>query len=236
MSIEIVDLNKISHDMVLLTHNTEYKNLIRDGDGSALGISYGSKLYVLGLPSSFNTFTPNSEIQFKLYDEHYGTINNDIYNQISDVADFGVLTSNTQRTLSNSNSIYIGSLFHSGSTTQFGFNFDDTDIYNWFVDTAYTGAIVLAPLAPNESNESILLMNQSGAKFYQTASGTVSEANAYRINIGTPQDSSIITRTSLSPASCCRVCNTTSQRLRPAGSGTRPARRTLLCSGVLAHV
>jgi len=170
-------------DLASAMEITKYPNspLIKAGNGkSILVASDESNDYILGYISKGDI--SNSVIVYSQYiSGSYGHVLNDNYNNVQNPSDLSSTNSMKKRTLFNGSSQFIGSIFHDGvDGTKYGFVHD-----RWRLIKNYGGdSGEEAPVAPNKDDEHHFVSLDNGNKFYQSASGSLQESNAIRVNIG----------------------------------------------------
>lgn len=161
---------------------TKYPNspLVKGrGSKSVLVVSDGSNEYILGYISKGDT--SNSVIVYsQFFSGSYGHLFNDTYNNVQDANDLSSTKSKKNRTVLVGDSKFIGLAFHDGvDGSKYGFKNK-----KWHISKDYGSDDMEAPVAPNKNDEHHFISLDNGNKFYQSASGSLQEGNAIRINIG----------------------------------------------------
>jgi len=132
--------------------------------------------YILGFVKKADLVTELKQVK-QLYYEGWGEIQNDLYNGFDDPLVRSMATKRSRET-TKAKTIYLGDNFVSGSDGYEGFDSQ----YYLYTDRVNSGA---SPLAIDTLGEAYLVMADGGGKFYLSTSGTVMEAEAYKLNIGT---------------------------------------------------
>lgn len=161
---------------------TKYPNspLIKSTDDKSVLVFYDGDIeYMLGYITKGDT-TNQIHMYSQLFSSSYGHTLNDIYNSIQNSDDIGATQSKKERTVLVGENKFIGSRFHDGSFTEYGFRnpiFYQTKDYQ-----GYDGEE--APVAPTFADEVDYTLLDGGNKIYNSSSGSLQEFNAMRINIG----------------------------------------------------
>lgn len=162
---------------------TKYPNspLIKSDSGKSVLVVYdGTNEYMLGYVTKGDTSNP--VIVYSQYiSGSIGHVLNDTYNMVQNADDLSSTKTRKNRTVLLGESQFIGNVFHDGvEGTKYGFGND-----NWYVTKNYVGDVGQeAPVAPNKDDEHHFVSLDNGNKFYQSASGSLQESNALRVNIG----------------------------------------------------
>jgi len=168
-------------DLASADEITKYPNspLIKSETGkSVLVLSDGFKQYILGYITKGDT--SNTVVVHSQYiSGSYGHVLNDMYNSVQNSDDLSTTHTRKNRTVLLGNNQFIGSTFHDGvADTKYGFKDK-----NWSTTKDY-GGDEEAPVAPNKDDEHHFISLDNGNKFYQSASGSLHESNAIRVNVG----------------------------------------------------
>jgi len=178
--IETIPVSEMTSDPYGISSYEGYTSipLVSSNDPNVLVISdENDEKYILGFVKKARLVSQIKHIKNYFY-EGYGSVYNDIYNSIDDVDNLGISTKRSRDTVKGK-SIYIGDVFVSGSS--FPYEGFDSEFY-LNVDVVASGT---APIGIDSSKEAYLVMTEGGGKHYLSTSGTVQEAEAYRINVGT---------------------------------------------------
>jgi len=133
--------------------------------------------YVMGFVKKAGLIGDTKIIKNNFY-EVYGTTHNDLYNNIDDVTDLGVATKRSREVV-KARSVYLGDTFASGTAGTYD-GFESEFYLN--VDIVADGTV---PIAIDPLSEAYLVMAEGGGKYYLATSGTVHEAEGYRVAVGT---------------------------------------------------
>lgn len=178
MDIYIRNTNELASAMEI----TKYPNspLIKAKPAKSVLVAFdGTNEYILGYITKGDT-TNQIIIYSQLFSGSMGHVLNDLYNNVQDSSNVSATASKKNRTVLLGESQFIGNVFHDGATDKYGFSNK-----KWFVSKNYAGDDgEEAPVSPNYNDEHHFISLDGGNKFYQSSSGSLQEANAFRINIG----------------------------------------------------
>lgn len=162
---------------------TKYPNspLVKSNTGKSVLVAYdGTIEYILGYITKSDVSNP-----VVMYSQHVmggiGHVLNDTYNMVQNPDDLSTTSTRKNRTVLVGESQFIGVVFQDGvEGSKYGFRNK-----NWYVTKNYGGdSGQEAPVSPNKDDEHHFISLDNGNKLYQSASGSLQESNALRVNIG----------------------------------------------------